>query len=82
MNPLYKLPSIVEYPNPEPKFIRDNINIDVKYYIKIQDIDGTKPLKNHNKFISPLNKNSNLDIEGSWSRPLIRVINYLIIDTC
>jgi hypothetical protein len=29
-------------------------------------------MKKHNKITSPLNKNSNRDIEGSWSKPLKR----------
>lgn len=44
LEPKYNLPKVDKLPCPEPKFIRDNINIDV-LNILIKDIEGTKPKK-------------------------------------
>ena len=72
LNPEYILPSANEFPVQAPKFLRDSINVNVNLYLK-KDIEGTRPMKKYHKIKSPLDKNSNKDIEGSWTKPLKQV---------
>ena len=72
LEPKYKLPKGNPFPPYEPKFIKDNINVD--------DIEGAKPKKVIGKLQLRDNLNIN-DIKDSWSKkPYIRKTKYNYID--
>ncbi len=75
LEPNYNLPQVENVPLPEPKFIRDNIQINVFANFNIKDIEGTHP----KKFIV-WNKRDMMnikDIEGtSTKRAKLRTASY------
>ena len=72
LEPKYKLPYCPSFPNYEPKFIRDNININ--------DIEGSKPKKLvSNNVLRESLKND--DVKDSWpKKPYIRKSKYEYMD--
>ena len=72
LEPKYKLPKSTPFPPYEPKFLKDNINID--------DIEGAKPRKVIGRMHSGDTLNIN-DIKDSWpKKPYIRKTKYEYID--
>lgn len=72
LEPKYKLPKGTPYPPYEPKFLKDNINVD--------DIEGAKPTKVIGRL--QLRDTMNIkDIKDSWTKkPYIRKSKYEYID--